>query len=242
MSGVVLGEAEEIFTSFSLLLRSDPQCAADGLRAMVRVCFVLHLGRLVGGSGEFDEEDVHAHGASYPWACDLMLAPRGRSSLRFSIFAIPFVYILGHLSFLSSSFFIKHSLILVLLINISNHISFFKVRPRDHHPSSSSTLSMKTAAISDPGNSSCLNCHRVICRGWVCESISWSSICWIRDCWVWLKGTPASGIRLERMLRFLNVGGWKLVWSIQEVSPFWIDCLNGFPIGKQVCSTENESC
>ena len=104
-------------------------------------------------------------------------------------------------------------------IDISNHISFVKVRPRDHHRSSSSTLSMKTAAISDPGNFSGPYCRRVIGQGWVCEGKSWSSICWTRGCWLWMKWIPASWIRSERILEFLNVGGWKLVWLIDEVSP-----------------------
>ena len=61
---------------------------------------------------------------------------------------------------------------------------------------------------------------------------------------------PASWIRLERIWDFLNVGGWKLVWLIEEDSFLrsWIwvcqtrvDCLNGFPVGKQIYSNENES-
>lgn len=207
---------------------------------------VLHLGSRT-ESGDFDEEDLHAHGASYPWSFDLMLAPHERSPQRFSIFVVLHVHFLP-------SFILFLSLHQVQSFSSSvdkypNHIPFVKVRPQDRHQSSSSTLSMKTAAIFYPGNSSCPSC-RMICQGWVCEKKSWSSICSIRRCWFWEEWIPAWWIWLKRKSEFLNVGRWKLVWLIEEESLskslIWVcwtfDCLNGFPTEKSVCPNENESC
>ena len=90
--------------------------------------FVLHSGRLMGGSGEVDEPDAHAHGTSSPWACDSMFAPRGGSPLRFSIFANPFVYVLGHLSFFLSFLPLLHHHQAQSIPPIDKHLRSYLVR------------------------------------------------------------------------------------------------------------------
>ena len=108
---------------------------------------VLHLCSPTGGSGAFDEEDLHAHGASYSWALDSMLASRQHSLQRLGIFAITSMSI-----FCRPFFFPSFPILLLLLSHQERSVS---------SPVDGFSESYPVRQGSSPGSSPVLQLHLI---------------------------------------------------------------------------------